>query len=40
LSDGIVYVVIGVRGGAETTPTAWIFRDASLAFDAEPFDVI
>ena len=40
LSDGIVYVVIGVRGGTETTPTAWIFRDASQAFDAEPFDVI
>ena len=40
LSDGIVYVVIGVRGGTETTPTAWIFRDSSQAFDAEPFDVI
>ena len=40
LSDGIVYVVIGVEGGQETTPTAWIFRDAKQAFDEEPFDVI
>ena len=40
LSDGIVYVVIGVQGGEQTTPTAWIFRDAKQAFDEEPFDVI
>jgi proteasome lid subunit RPN8/RPN11 len=40
LSDGIVYVVIGVAGGEKTTPTAWIFRDAKQAFDEEPFDII
>ena len=40
LSDGIVYMVIGVEGGEKTTPTAWIFRDAKQAFDEEPFDVI
>ena len=40
LSDGIVYVVIGVEGGEKTLPTAWIFRDAKQAFDEEPFDVI
>ena len=40
LSDGIVYVVIGVQGGTETTPTAWIFRDAKQAFDDEPFEVV
>jgi proteasome lid subunit RPN8/RPN11 len=39
LSDGIVYVVIGVDGGTETTPTAWIFRDATQAFDEEPLEV-
>jgi proteasome lid subunit RPN8/RPN11 len=39
LSDGIVYVVIGVAGGTETTPTAWIFRDAKQAFDEEPLEV-
>ena len=39
LSDGIVYVVIGVEGGEKATPTAWIFRDAKQAFDEEPFDI-
>jgi hypothetical protein len=33
-------VVIGVEKGERATPTAWIFRDASQAFDEEPFDVI
>jgi proteasome lid subunit RPN8/RPN11 len=40
LSDGIVYVVVGVEGGERATPTAWIFRDAKQAFDEEPFDII
>lgn len=40
LSDGIVYVVVGVEGGEKTTPTAWIFRDAKQAFEEEPFDII
>ena len=39
LSDGIVYVVIGVEGGDKTTPTAWVFRDATQAFDPEPLAV-
>jgi proteasome lid subunit RPN8/RPN11 len=39
LSDGVVHVVVGVEAGREATPRAWIFRDASQAFDEEPFDV-
>ena len=40
LSDGVIYVVVGVEGGQKTTATAWVFRDASQAFDEEPFDVV
>jgi proteasome lid subunit RPN8/RPN11 len=39
LSDGVIYVVVGVEGGEKATPTAWVFRDASQAFDEEPFEV-
>jgi proteasome lid subunit RPN8/RPN11 len=39
LSDGVVHVVVGVAGGRETTVTAWTFRDASQAFEGEPFEV-
>ena len=39
LSDGVFHVVVGVLGGARTTPTAWVFREATGAFEAEPFDV-
>ena len=39
LSDGVVHVVVGVAGGREATPTAWIFRDAGQAFEEEPFEV-
>ena len=39
LSDGIVYVVIGVQAGTEALPTAWIFRDATQAFEPEPLEV-
>jgi proteasome lid subunit RPN8/RPN11 len=39
LSDGVIYVVIGVEGGEKTLPTAWVFRDATQAFDPEPRDV-
>ena len=39
LSDGVIYVVIGVERGEEATPTAWVFRDASQAFHEEPFEV-
>ena len=40
LSDGVIYLVIGVERGEKTTPTAWVFRDASQAFDEEPFDLV
>ena len=40
LSDGVIYVVVGVEGGQKTTASAWVFRDASQAFDEEPFDVV
>jgi proteasome lid subunit RPN8/RPN11 len=36
LSDGVAHMVIGVTGAGETTPSAWIFRDASQSFDVEP----
>jgi proteasome lid subunit RPN8/RPN11 len=39
LSDGVIYVVIGVDGGERASPTAWVFRDAAQAFDEEPFEV-
>jgi proteasome lid subunit RPN8/RPN11 len=39
LSDGVVHVVVGVEKGEKATPTAWIFRDAAQAFDAEPFEI-
>ncbi len=40
LSDGVVHVVIGVEQGIHATPTAWVFRDATQAFDEEPFEVV
>jgi proteasome lid subunit RPN8/RPN11 len=39
LSDGVIHVVVGVQGGVEATPTAWVFRDAAQAFEPEPFEV-
>jgi proteasome lid subunit RPN8/RPN11 len=39
LSDGVVHVVVGVAGGVDAVPTAWIFRDARQGFDEEPFEV-
>jgi proteasome lid subunit RPN8/RPN11 len=39
LSDGVLHVVVGVQGGRETTPSAWIFRDALEGFEAEAFEV-
>jgi proteasome lid subunit RPN8/RPN11 len=39
LSDGVIHVVIGVEKGERGTPTAWVFRDATQAFDEEPFEV-
>lgn len=39
LSDGVVHVVVGVAGGVDAVPTAWVFRDARQAFDEEPLEV-
>jgi len=39
LSDGVIHVVIGVEKAVRGTPTAWVFRDATQAFDEEPFEV-
>jgi proteasome lid subunit RPN8/RPN11 len=36
LSDGVVHVVVGVDGNGRTVPSAWVFRDASQAFEEEP----
>jgi proteasome lid subunit RPN8/RPN11 len=36
LSDGVVHVVVGVDGDGTTVPSAWVFRDASQAFEEEP----
>jgi proteasome lid subunit RPN8/RPN11 len=40
LSDGVFHVVVGVEKGEGTTPTAWVFRDATQSFEPEPFDVL
>jgi proteasome lid subunit RPN8/RPN11 len=39
LSDGVFHVVVGVEQGERTTPTAWVFRDATQAFEPEPFEI-
>lgn len=39
LSDGVVHVVVGVEKGERTSPTAWIFRDATQGFEPEPFEI-
>jgi proteasome lid subunit RPN8/RPN11 len=36
LSDGVVYIVVGVAQGRDTQATSWIFRDAAQAFEEEP----
>ena len=33
------HVVVGVEKGERAVPTAWVFRDATQAFDEEPFEV-
>jgi proteasome lid subunit RPN8/RPN11 len=40
LSDGVIYVVVGVERAEKTTPTAWVFRDVAQAFVEEPFEVV
>ena len=39
LSDGVVHIVCGVAGGRDTVATSWVFRDATQAFEEEPFDI-
>jgi proteasome lid subunit RPN8/RPN11 len=39
LSDGVVHIVVGVAGGTEASPTAWVFRDGAQAFEPEPLDI-
>lgn len=39
LSDGVVHIVCGVAGGQDTVATAWVFRDATQAFEEEPLDI-
>ena len=39
ISDGVVHLVVGVAGGAQATPSAWVFRDAAQAFEPEPLEV-
>jgi proteasome lid subunit RPN8/RPN11 len=40
LSDGVFHVVAAVEGGQKVTPTAWVFREATQAFEAEPFEIV
>ena len=40
LSDGVVHVVVSVDGAGRATPTAWVFRDATQAFEDEPLAVV
>jgi proteasome lid subunit RPN8/RPN11 len=39
LSDGVIHMVIGVQGGTQTTPSAWIFRDTLQGFEPEPLEI-
>lgn len=40
LSDGVVHLVVGVDADGGTVPSAWIFRDASQAFEEEPLEAV
>lgn len=39
LSDGVLHMVIAVEGGVRTTPSAWIFREATQAFEEEALEI-
>lgn len=39
LSDGVIHMVIGVEGGREAIPSAWVFRDSTQAFEDEPLEI-
>jgi proteasome lid subunit RPN8/RPN11 len=40
VSDGVFHVVAAVEGGQKVTPTAWVFREATQAFEPEPFEIV
>jgi len=35
----VYHVVVGVEKGERALPTAWVFRDATQAFEEEPLEV-
>jgi hypothetical protein len=35
----VIHVVVGVERGQRGTPTAWVFRDTTRAFEAEAFEI-
>jgi proteasome lid subunit RPN8/RPN11 len=39
LSDGVVHMVVHVDGSGHAIPSAWVFREASQAFEEEPLEV-
>lgn len=39
LSEGVIHVVVHVDGSGHAAPSAWVFRDASQAFEEEPLQV-
>ncbi len=39
LSNGVVHMVVHVDGSGHAVPSAWVFRDASQAFEEEPLEV-
>jgi len=40
ISDGVVHVVVSVDGAGRAAPSAWVFRDATQAFEEEPLAVV
>lgn len=40
LADGVVHMVVSVDGAGRATPSAWVFRDATQAFEEEPLAVV
>ena len=40
LSDGVVHMVVSVDGAGRATPSAWVFRDATQAFEEEPLGIV
>jgi proteasome lid subunit RPN8/RPN11 len=40
LSDGVVHLIVHVDEAGHTVAAAWVFRDASQAFEEEPLEVL